>query len=234
MTEAGVPNHVAIIMDGNGRWAKARGRSVSYGHRAGVAAIKRTMYACDDLGVKILSVYAFSTENWRRSRREVSALMRLFEETLEREFDELNQRGVRIVVSGRREGLSERMRKQIADAEELTRDNPNGVLNVCLNYGGRAELVDAVKRLVCDGVKPEDVSEAAIASRLYAPELPDPDLVIRTASETRLSNFLLWETAYSEFYVTPTLWPDFDKDALATAIAEFQRRTRRYGGRPAS
>ena len=220
-------------MDGNGRWARARRRSVSYGHRAGVAAIKRTMYACEDLGVKILSVYAFSTENWRRSRREVGGLMRLFEETLEREFDELNARGVRIVVSGRKQGLSGRMQRQIGEAEERTRFNQEGVLNVCLNYGGRAELVDAVKRLVSEGVSVDGITEDAISARLYCPELPDPDLIIRTAAETRLSNFLLWESAYSEFYVTPTLWPDFDRAALAEAIAEYQRRVRRFGARPA-
>ena len=218
-------------MDGNGRWAKQQGRSVNYGHRAGVRAIKRVMYACDDLGVKVLSIYAFSTENWSRSRREVGGLMRLFEETVQKEFDELHERGIRVYISGRREGLSPHLVRMLEDAEERTRENRNGVLNVCLNYGGRAEIVDAARRLVAEGMAAEAVDEKAIADRLYVPELADPDLVIRTANESRLSNFLLWQSAYSEFYVTPTLWPDFDKPDLEAAVAEFQRRERRFGGR---
>jgi undecaprenyl diphosphate synthase len=226
-----IPHHVGIIMDGNGRWAKRQGKSVNFGHRAGVRAIKRVMYACDDLGVKVLSIYAFSTENWSRSRREVGGLMRLFEETVQKEFDELDERGIRVYISGRRDGLSPRLAKMCDDAESRTRDNRRGTLNVCLNYGGRAEIVDAARRLVADGVGTEGVDERAIAERLYVPGLPDPDLVIRTANESRLSNFLLWQSAYSEFYVTPTLWPDFDKPHLEEAIAEFQKRERRYGGR---
>jgi undecaprenyl diphosphate synthase len=218
-------------MDGNGRWAKLQGRSVNFGHRAGVRAIKRVMYACDDLGVKVLSIYAFSTENWNRSRREVGGLMRLFEETVQKEFDELDERGIRVYISGRRGGLSPRLAKMCDDAEQRTRENRKGTLNVCLNYGGRAEIVDAARRLLADGVAPDAVDEAAIAHRLYVPELPDLDLVIRTANESRLSNFLLWQSAYSEFYVTPTLWPDFDKQHLEEAIAEYQTRERRFGGR---
>jgi len=218
-------------MDGNGRWAKLQGKSVNFGHRAGVRAIKRVMYACDDLGVEVLSIYAFSTENWSRSRREVGGLMRLFEETVQKEFDELHERGIRVYISGRRDGLSPHLVRMLEDAEERTRDNRKGVLNVCLNYGGRAEIVDAARRLVAEGVAAEAVDEKAIAERLYVPELADPDLVIRTANESRLSNFLLWQSAYSEFYVTPTLWPDFDKSDLEAAIAEYQRRERRFGGR---
>ena len=191
------------------------------------------MYACEDLGVKVLSIYAFSTENWSRSRREVGGLMRLFEETVQKEFDELDERGIRVYISGRRDGLSARLAKMCDDAEQRTRDNRKGTLNVCLNYGGRAEIVDAARRLVADGVAPDQVDEKAIADRLYVPDLPDPDLVIRTANESRLSNFLLWQSAYSEFYVTPTLWPDFDKPHLEEAIAEFQKRERRFGGRTA-
>ena len=228
-----VPHHVGIIMDGNGRWAKLQGRSVNFGHRAGVRAIKRVMYACDDLGVKVLSIYAFSTENWSRSRREVGGLMRLFEETVQKEFDELDERGIRVYISGRRDGLSARLAKMCDDAELRTRDNRKGTLNVCLNYGGRSEIVDAARRLLADGVAPEAVDERAIADRLYVPDLPDPDLVIRTANESRLSNFLLWQSAYSEFYVTPTLWPDFDKPHLEEAIVEYQKRERRFGGRSA-
>ena len=219
-------------MDGNGRWARRQGRPASFGHRAGVRAIKRTLEGCEELGVKVLSVYAFSTENWTRPRAEVRALMRLFHETMQREIDEMHRRGVRIVVSGRRDELSSRMRARIDEAMNRTALNSNGVLNVCLNYGGRAEIVDAVRRLVGDGVHPKDVDEAAIASRLYNPELPDPDLVIRTAGERRVSNFLLWQSAYAEMLVTDTLWPDFDIEDLKAALADYAARVRRFGGRP--
>ncbi len=219
-------------MDGNGRWARRRGRPASFGHRAGVRAIKRALEGCEQLGVQVLSVYAFSTENWTRPRAEVRALMRLFHETMQREIDEMHRRGVRIVVSGRRDGLSSRMRDRIGEAVARTANNTNGVLNVCLNYGGRAELVDAVRRLVHDHVVPQQIDESAIASRLYVPDLPDPDLIIRTAGESRVSNFLLWQSAYAEMLVTETLWPDFDIEDLKAAIAEFNSRIRRFGGRP--
>ncbi len=230
--KATVPYHVGIIMDGNGRWARQRNRPHSFGHRAGVRAMKRVMYACEDFGIHVLSVYAFSTENWSRPRTEVRALMRLFHEAIQREIDELDGRGIRLVVSGRRDDLSETMRRRIEAAEQRTAGNRNGVLNVCLNYGGRAEIVDAVRLLVRDGVPADEVGEAAIAKRLYQPELPEPDLVIRTAGERRLSNFLLWQSAYSELYLTETLWPDFDKEQLALAVADYQTRVRRFGGRP--
>lgn len=219
-------------MDGNGRWARRRGHPASFGHRAGVRSIKRVLEGCEKLGVKVLSVYAFSTENWSRPRAEVRALMRLFHETMQREIEEMHRRGVRIVVSGRREELSPRMRQRIDEAIERTARNTNGVLNVCLNYGGRAELVDAVRRLVSDGVPAPDVDEASIAARLYNPGLPDPDLIIRTAGERRVSNFLLWQSAYSEMLVTDTLWPDFDVEDLKAAIADYASRVRRFGGRP--
>lgn len=218
-------------MDGNGRWARNQGRGVNFGHRAGVRAIKRVMYACDDLGIHVLSIYAFSTENWSRSRREVGGLMRLFEETVQREFDELNERGIRVYISGRKGGLGERLQAMLREVEERTSGNREGILNVCLNYGGRAEIVDAARRLVADGIAADDVDEKAIAARLYAPDLPDPDLIIRTANESRSSNFLLWQSAYAEFHVTPTLWPDFDRSDLEAAIQEYQRRERRFGGR---
>ncbi len=195
-------------------------------------AIKRVLEGCEELGVKVLSVYAFSTENWTRPRVEVRALMRLFHETMLREIDEMHRRGVRIVVSGRREELSPRMRERIDEAMQRTARNTNGVLNVCLNYGGRAELVDAVRQLVEDGVPAQQVDEAAIASRLYVPDLPEPDLIIRTAGERRVSNFLLWQSAYSEMLVTETLWPDFGVDDLKAALADYASRVRRFGGRP--
>src|SRR6202165_3478350 len=227
-----VPRHIGIIMDGNGRWARGRGRPASFGHRAGVRAIKRVLDACEKLGVKVLSIYAFSTENWSRPRAEVRALMRLFHETMLREIDEMHRRGVRIVFSGRGEDLSPRMRERIDEAVRRTAANTNGVLNVCLNYGGRAEIVDAVKRLVADGIEPSQINEEAIASRLYNPDLPDPDLIIRTAGESRVSNFLLWQSAYSEMLVTETLWPDFDVEDLQAALADYASRVRRFGGRP--
>jgi len=230
--EPAIPRHVGIIMDGNGRWARRRGRPASFGHRAGVRAIKRVLDACEKLGVNVLSIYAFSTENWTRPRAEVRALMRLFHETMLREIDEMHRRGVRIVVSGRGEDLSARMRDRIEEAVKLTASNTNGVLNVCLNYGGRAEIVDAVKKLVADGLEPSKVDEAAIASRLYVPDLPDPDLIIRTAGERRMSNFLLWQSAYSEMLVTETLWPDFGEEDLKAALADYASRVRRFGGRP--
>jgi undecaprenyl diphosphate synthase len=180
----------------------------------------------------VLSVYAFSTENWTRPRAEVRALMRLFHETMQREIEEMHRRGVRIVVSGRREDLSPRMRQRIDEAVERTALNANGVLNVCLNYGGRAEVVDAVRRLVSDGVPASKVDEQSISSRLYNPDLPDPDLIIRTAGERRVSNFLLWQSAYSEMLVTETLWPDFGVEDLKAAIADYASRVRRFGGRP--
>src|SRR5438477_1457547 len=192
-----VPRHVGIIMDGNARWARGRGHPASFGHRAGVRSIKRVLQACEDFGVHALSIYAFSTENWARPRAEVRALMRLFHETMQREIDEMHRRGVRIVVSGRRDELSARMRERIDEAIARTAANRNGVLNVCLNYGGRAEIVDAVRRMLADGLRPDQVDEAAITARLYNPDLPDPDLIIRTAGEHRVSNFLLWQSAYS-------------------------------------
>ena len=220
-------------MDGNGRWARQRGRPHSFGHRAGVKAIKRVMYGCEDLGIEVLSVYTFSTENWSRPRAEVRYLMRLFHEAFRRELDEIHERGIRVVVSGRRSELSRAMQRQIGDAESRTAGNQRGTLNVCLNYGGRAELVDAVRSLVACGVVPEDVDEQTLAAHLYHPELPDPDLIVRTAGESRISNFLLWQSAYAEIHVTDTLWPDFDIPDLTRAVQDYQSRTRRFGGRPA-
>ncbi len=221
-------------MDGNGRWARRQSRPASFGHRAGVRAIKRVLAACEDLGVHTLSIYAFSTENWARPRAEVRALMRLFHETMQREIDEMHRRGVRIVVSGRRDELSARMRERIDEAMARTVQNRNGVLNVCLNYGGRAEIVDAARKLIGDGVRPEDVDEAAISARMYQPELTDPDLIIRTAGEHRVSNFLLWQGAYAEIVVSETLWPDFGEEELKAALAEYASRVRRFGRRPAA
>ena len=221
-------------MDGNGRWARRQGRPASFGHRAGVRSIKRVLQACEDFGVHDLSIYAFSTENWSRPRAEVRALMRLFHETMQREIDEMDRRGVRILFSGRRDDLSPVMSRRIDEAMARTRHNKGGVLNVCLNYGGRAEIVDAVRKLIHDGVPAADVDEAAISARMYEPELPDPDLIIRTAGEHRVSNFLLWQGAYAEMYVTDTLWPDFGAEDLKLALDDYASRVRRFGARPAN
>jgi undecaprenyl diphosphate synthase len=191
------------------------------------------MYGCEERGIEVLSVYAFSTENWTRPRAEVRALMRLFHETLEREFDEIHSRGIRIVVSGRRQELSSRMQERIDEAERKTVANANGTLNVCLNYGGRAELVDAVRALIEKGVPAGEVDEKVLARHLYHPELPDVDLIIRTAGESRMSNFMIWRATYAELFVTDTLWPDFDVPDLDRALLDYQGRVRRFGGRPA-
>jgi undecaprenyl diphosphate synthase len=225
-----VPRHIAIIMDGNGRWARSRHRPRLEGHRAGLNAIRRVMTASDQLGIEILSLYAFSTENWTRPRTEVTGLMRLFSQTLDREIAELHEKGVQVRITGRRDRLSPTLLRKIQQAEDLTRGNRRRVLNLLINYGGRAEIVDAVRRLVSENQDPESISEADLGAHLYNPDLPDPELVIRTAGEQRISNFLIWETAYSEFHVTERLWPDFDESDIREAIAVYSNRERRFGG----
>ena len=217
-------------MDGNGRWARSRHRPRLEGHRAGLNAIRRVMTASDELGIEILSLYAFSTENWTRPRTEVTGLMRLFSQTLDREIAELHEKGVQVRITGRRDRLSPTLLRKIEKAEDLTRGNTRRVLNLLINYGGRAEIVDAVRALMGDAPAPEDVSEAGLAAHLYNPDLPDPELVIRTAGEQRISNFLIWETAYSEFHFTSRLWPDFDESDIREAIAAYSNRERRFGG----
>ena len=225
-----VPRHIAIIMDGNGRWARSRHRPRLEGHRAGLNAIRRVMTACDDLGIEILSLYAFSTENWTRPRAEVTGLMRLFAQTLDREIAELHEKGVQVRVTGRREQLSPALIRKIEQAEGLTRANRRRVLNLLINYGGRAEIVDAMRKLVHEGVDAETLGEDDIARSLYNPDLPDPELIIRTAGEQRISNFLIWEAAYAEFHYTDRLWPDFDESDVRQAVASYNRRERRFGG----
>jgi undecaprenyl diphosphate synthase len=226
-----VAKRVAIIMDGNGRWATGHGLPVSEGHRAGTRAVRRTVEAAIDLGVESLTVYAFSTENWTRPADEVGALMEIFGETIERELPDLCKQGVRVRFIGRRDRVPEGLRRRMADLESETAENARLDLWVALNYGGRAEIVDAARRLVEDGVPAEEVDEDALASRLYAPELPDPDLLIRTSGEVRTSNFLLWQLAYAELVFVDTLWPDFGADDLRAALDEYARRGRRFGGR---
>lgn len=227
-----IPTHVAIIMDGNGRWAKARGLPRLAGHRAGVENIRRVLKACVKYGVKILTIYAFSTENWQRPESEVRGLLRILEEVIGREVKELHKNGVRLRHLGKLEGLSERLQRQVRDAIELTRSNDRLILNVAFNYGGRAEIVEAARKLLRDGVSPEAVDEELFSRYLYTGGLPDPDLVIRTGGEIRLSNFLIWQTAYSELYSTNTFWPDFHEEELYKALVDYSRRERRFGRIP--
>jgi undecaprenyl diphosphate synthase len=232
-TTSPVPEHVAIIMDGNGRWARLRKRPPAVGHRAGLEAIRRVGDAADKLGVRVLTVYAFSTENWSRPRAEVGALMRLFDRVLREEVEGLHRRGAQLRFCGRTHELSPHLQRRMAQAVERTRHNRRSVLNVAINYGGRVELVDAIRAMARAGVDLEQVDEATVSRHLYTQGLPDPDLVIRTAGEVRLSNFLLWQSAYAEFFVSQTLWPDFGEADLRLAIESFQQRKRRFGGRPA-
>ena len=216
-----VPRHVAIIMDGNGRWARSRGLPRVAGHRAGTENLRRVLRAAVEFGIKILTIYAFSTENWQRPRQEVRALMRLAEHVMDDEIDELNENGVRIRHVGRVQGLDPRLVDKLRRAQEITGHNSRLLLNIAFNYGGRAEIVDAVRKIVAEGIPPEEIDEGAISGRLSTAGSPDPDLVIRTAGEMRLSNFLVWQSAYAEFYSTPTYWPDFDRDELYKALIAY-------------
>ena len=226
-----IPAHVGVVMDGNGRWAQRQGLPRTDGHGAGEVALVDTPYGALALGVKALTVYAFSTENWRRPVDEVRYLMNFNRSLLERRQHELHEVGIRIVFSGRRDWRVPRgVLKRMDEASELTKNNTAMTLNIAFNYGGRAEIVDAVKRLIEDGVSAKNVDDKAIAQRLYHPELPEPDLVVRTSGEYRTSNFLMWEAAYAELVFTDVLWPDFRREDLYDAVAEYQRRERRFGG----
>ena len=226
---AAVPRHLAIVMDGNRRWARQRHLPTIAGHRAGVETIRRTLRAARERGVEYLTLYSFSTENWTRDPDEVTGLMALLEETIRRETKSLIEDEVKLRVIGRLSELSERLQKAIAGAVQATSGGTRGVMTLAFNYGGRTEIVDAVKRLVVDRVAADDVDEAAIARRLYAPDHPDPDLLIRTGGELRVSNFLLWEVAYSEMWATQVLWPDFSLGDLDAALASYAERERRFG-----
>jgi undecaprenyl diphosphate synthase len=219
-------------MDGNGRWAQGRGLPRLAGHQAGVDNIRRILESCVQFGVKVLTVYAFSTENWHRPPDEVSGLMRLLGLTIQRQLNDLHKNGVRILHSGRMDGISQQLQQQIRHAIEVTQYNDRIWLNVAFNYGGRAEILDAVRRIIADGVDPEALSEELFGTYLYTSNLPDPDLIIRTGGEWRLSNFLIWQAAYAEYYATPTYWPEFDEAELYNALAEFNRRERRFGRVP--
>jgi len=229
-----LPNHVAIIMDGNGRWAQTRGLPRAAGHRAGVESLRVIVETCCELKIPFLTVYAFSTENWRRPEEEVSILMRLIVEYLRREVDMLDENGIRINPIGKLDVLPEEPRKELYAAAERTENNKQLMLNVALNYGGRMEIVQAAQRLATDVseeiIKVDDINEDLFASYLYTKGVPDPDLLIRPSGELRISNFLLWQLAYAEFWVTDTYWPDFRKKEFHQALEDFQNRERRFGG----
>ena len=229
-----LPQHVAIIMDGNGRWAREKGKPRIFGHRAGIESVRDVVRACSQIGIGYLTLYTFSRENWRRPRSEVSALMRMLRELLRKEIEELDENDVRVTAIGRINDLPDSVRSELKKARDRTRENEGLVPILALSYGGRDEIADAAAKAardVTDGVlSPEDISEETFAEYLYAPDVPDPDLLIRTSGELRVSNFLLWQIAYSEIWVTDVLWPDFGREQLFDALADFQHRERRFGG----
>ncbi|MFQ6019209.1 MAG: polyprenyl diphosphate synthase [Dehalococcoidia bacterium] len=225
-----VPNHVAIIMDGNGRWAKGRGLPRLAGHHAGTENVRPIIHRFADYGVKYLTLYAFSTENWSRPKREIRGLMSILRHVIKRETKHFHENGIRLLHIGRMDGLSPQLQRQVLDAIELTKHNSRMTLCVAFNYGGRAEIVDAIQRLLADGVPPDEVDEALFNSYLYTADVPDPDLIIRTAGEMRISNFLLWQGAYAEFHSTPVYWPDFNIADIDQALQNYSQRKRRFGG----
>jgi len=224
-----LPKHIAIIMDGNGRWAKSRGLPRIEGHRAGTESLRKVIRACVEFNVPYLTIYAFSTENWARPKEEVNGLMMLLESVVVNELDELHQEGVCIRHIGRLEAMPAGLAAKVKNAIEVTKNNTNLYLTIAWNYGGRDEIVYAVQQLIKAGVRPEEVTEQAISAALFTAGTPDPDLVIRTSGELRLSNFLVWQSAYSEWFITPVYWPDFGKEELRQAILDFGKRDRRYG-----
>lgn len=224
-----IPRHVAIIMDGNGRWARQRGLPRQAGHRAGAENLRRVITACTDFGIQVLTIYAFSTENWGRPKAEVRALMKIFAQVLNKEVYDLHAQGVCIHHLGDLEGVSPTLQQKVKDAIELTKDNSRLILNVAFNYGGRSEILQAVRHILMDGVPPEALNEEIFSNYLFTQGLPDPDLVIRTSGEQRISNFLIWQAAYAEFYYTAAYWPDFDAEELYQALVAFTNRERRYG-----
>ena len=224
-----VPYHLAIIMDGNGRWAQRRHLPRLAGHRAGTENLRRVLRACKNVSIKILTVYAFSTENWRRPKEEVSGLMNILDHYIVREMRNLHEEGVQIRHLGRMDGVDPGLQKKIRQALELTKENTTLILNIAFNYGGRQEILDAVRAILNDHVPPEDVDEALFSRYLYTAGQPDPDLIIRTSGEVRISNFLLWQGAYAELYSTPVYWPDFDEAELRKALDHYAARERRFG-----
>ena len=224
-----VPAHVAIIMDGNGRWARRRGLPRLAGHRAGVDNLRRVLEAAAEFGIRYLTIYAFSTENWSRPPDEVRGLLNILEDVIDRELQSLNKNGVQLRHIGRLERLSPELQAKVHQAVEMTQHNERLVLNIAWNYGGRDEIVQAVRHMMDNGVLPDEVDEDLVSRYLYTAGIPDPDLIIRTSGELRASNFLIWQGAYAEWYVTPTFWPDFGRDELLEALWEYARRDRRFG-----
>ncbi|MCB0076701.1 MAG: isoprenyl transferase [Anaerolineales bacterium] len=225
-----VPYHIGIIMDGNGRWAKERGLPRAMGHREGAEALKQVMEAAADFGVKELTIYAFSTENWSRPPQEVKHLMMLLDYFLERELRRFDEQGVQLRHIGRREGVEPKRLARIQEAVALTANNDRLILNVAFNYGGRAEIVDAIRAICKAGLSPDEIDEETISEHLYTYRSPDPELIVRTSGEFRLSNFLIWQASYAEVYITDVYWPDFGREGLLKAILAYNERERRYGG----
>lgn len=224
-----VPQHVAMIMDGNGRWAIQRGLPRLAGHKAGTENLRRVIRSTVEFGIKYLTIYAFSTENWGRPAEEVKGLMYILEDVIDKELNELSKEGVQLRHIGRLERLSPNLQEKVLDAIDMTKNNDRLVLNVAFNYGGRDEIVYAIQKMMKDGVPPEKVTDELVSQYLFTAGVPDPDLIIRTSGELRVSNFLIWQAAYSEWYITPTFWPDFDKDEYRRALEAFAQRDRRYG-----
>lgn len=224
-----VPQHVAMIMDGNGRWALQRGLPRLAGHKAGTENLRRVIRASVEFGVKYLTIYAFSTENWGRPPEEVKGLMYILEDVIDRELNELHKEGVQLRHIGRLERLAPSLQEKVLDAIDVTKSNDRLVLNIAFNYGGRDEIVQAIQRMMKDGVPPEKVTDELVGKYLYTAGVPDPDLIIRTSGELRVSNFLIWQAAYSEWYITPTFWPDFNKEEYRQALESFSQRDRRFG-----
>lgn len=224
-----VPQHVAMIMDGNGRWALQRGLPRLAGHKAGTENLRRVIRSTVEFGVKYLTIYAFSTENWGRPPEEVKGLMYILEDVIDRELNELNKEGVQLRHIGRLERLAPSIQEKVLDAIDVTKNNDRLILNIAFNYGGRDEIVQAIQRMMKDGVPPEKVTDELVSQYMYTAGVPDPDLIIRTSGELRVSNFLIWQAAYSEWYITPTFWPDFDKEEYRRALESFSHRDRRFG-----
>ncbi|MCK9225049.1 MAG: isoprenyl transferase [Candidatus Muirbacterium halophilum] len=230
MTEIKIPTHIAVIMDGNGRWAKSRKLPRIFGHRQGVKKVRQVCEFCLKYNVKYITLYAFSTENWKRPLTEINGLMKIFREFLGREARNLIEKGIRLVVSGRYEKFPEDIVSQIDELMIMSSKNTELILNVALNYGGRTEILDSINKILLEYSDKVEITEELISKNLYNSFIPEPDLIIRTSGEKRISNFLIWQAAYSEFYFTDVLWPDFSEEEFLYAIKEFNNRDRRYGG----
>lgn len=224
-----IPTHVAIIMDGNGRWAAARGLPRLAGHRAGTENLRRVIRACVEFNIKYLTIYAFSTENWGRPQEEVEGLMNILEDVIDKELDELNSEGVQLHHIGRLDRLNPRLQEKVLRSIEITKHNDRLILSIAWNYGGRDEIICAFKRMMKEGIQPEEINDELVSRYLFTAGIPDPDLIVRTSGEMRTSNFLIWQAAYAEWYVTPTLWPDFDREEFYKALVSYSKRDRRFG-----